>query len=274
VVGRYLDRLDRRLPGVVTGFYVVGSIALGGFRPGRSDIDFVATLERELSPGELAALRDVHRRASVGEGLRTLTTGPRSWPLVCNGVFVRREDLPLSPQTVTAVASQTAGRFVAGKGFDLNPVTLWTLAHGGIAVQGVPGQELAIYLDDAELRAWTAANLLSYWRPWARTVADGAIGAWRTRLTQMHSRRLAAWGVLGVARMHVTISTGTVVSKEEAGEYALDVFDPEWHPVIRDALAYWRCLPPVPRRTSRNLRTETAAFVLHVVDLVGAERRS
>lgn len=47
-------------------------------------------------------------------------------------------------------------------------------------------------------------------------------------------------------------------------------YDAGWHPVIRDALAYWRCLPPVPNRSSRALRTETAAFVSHVVGLVGA----
>jgi hypothetical protein len=256
------------------GFYVVGSTALGGFRPARSDIDFVAMLERELSPAELAGLRQVHRRSCVGEGLRMLTTPARSWPLVCNGVFVRLKDLALPPRTVTVVAAQTAGRFVVGRGFDLNPVTLWTLAHGGIAVRGCPRQQLDVYLSDPELRAWTATNLVSYWRPWARTVARGGFGAWRTRLTQFHSRRLAAWGVLGVARMHATTRTGTVVSKEEAGVYALDVFEAAWHPVIRDALAYWRVLPRARHRTPRTLRTETAAFVLHVIDLVGAERES
>ena len=41
-------------------------------------------------------------------------------------------------------------------------------------------------------------------------------------------RRLAAWGVFGVARMHATIGTGTVIGKEQAGEYALGVFDAGW----------------------------------------------
>ena len=59
-------------------------------------------------------------------------------------------------------------------------------------------------------------------------------------------------------------------ARQLAGEYALGVFDAGWHPVIRDALAYWRRLPPVPNRSSRAVRTETAAFVSHVVGLVGA----
>jgi hypothetical protein len=41
-VGAFLGRLDRALPGWVEGFYVVGSACLGAFRPGCSDVDFVA----------------------------------------------------------------------------------------------------------------------------------------------------------------------------------------------------------------------------------------
>lgn len=61
VVDRFLTRVDRALPGVIDGFYIVGSLALGGFRVGRSDIDFVATTTGPLSPCALKALRTVHR---------------------------------------------------------------------------------------------------------------------------------------------------------------------------------------------------------------------
>jgi hypothetical protein len=270
VVGRFVATLDRALPGVVGGFYVVGSIALGAFRPGRSDIDFVATLPRPLSPAEIRALRAVHRRSCADAAVRLITTPPRTWPLVCNGVFVRPEDLAAPPGLVAPVASQVAGRFDVGSGFDLNPVTWWTLAHRGIAVRGPAPGRLAVHLDDARLRAWTAANLVAYWRPWADALVRGGPAGWYTRRQQHSTRRAAAWGVFGVARMHATIRTGTVIGKEQAGEYALGVFDAGWHPVIRDALAYWRGLPPVANRSSRAVRTETGAFVSHVVGLVGA----
>lgn len=276
VVDRFLDRLDRAVPGAVGGFYVVGSIALGGFRAGRSDIDFVATLDRPLSPADLDALRAAHRRSWAGGVIRGFAFPPHSWPLACNGLFLHAADLALPPHAVTSVAAQVAGRFAAAPrgGFDRNPVTWWTLAHKGIAVRGPSPERLAICLDDAALRDWTAANLVSFWRPWADAVAGSGPGAWRVRLTHLHSRRLAAWGVLGTARMHATIRTGTVISKEQAGEYALGVFGSGWHPVIRDALAYWRGLPPLPGRTFRVLRTETAAFVSHVIDLAGTGRQS
>lgn len=256
------------LPGLIQDFYLVGSLALGGFRPGRSDIDFIATLNGRLSPRSLRALRAVHRNSYVG-GLAHAAFS-RSWPLVCNGVFVSREDLTRPPREVAAQAKQVAGKFGPGDAFDVNPVTWWTLAHAGIPLRGPAPALVSIPLDDGELRQWTAFNLNSYWRPWAHRVAGSGPRGWPERLRQLHARRLAAWGVLGTARMHATIRTGKVITKECAGDYALKVFGAEWHPVIHDALAYWRGLPS-SRPTSRDqLRSETAAFVLHVVALVGA----
>ncbi len=37
---------------------------------------------------------------------------------------------------------------------------------------------------------------------------------------------VAAWGVLGPPRLHRTIATGDVISRDDAGEYAPDVFAP------------------------------------------------
>jgi hypothetical protein len=51
VVEGCLDRVERALPGAVSGFSIEGSVALGGFRPGLSDIDFVATMMPSVRPG-------------------------------------------------------------------------------------------------------------------------------------------------------------------------------------------------------------------------------
>lgn len=212
VVHGYLARLDDNAPGLVDGFYVVGSIALGSFRPGRSDIDFVATTPGPLSPEALAALRSLHRRSYAEGAVRAVIS--RSWPLVCNGVFVNGEDLARPTAQVTAEAHQVSEKFAAGDSFDVNPVTWWTLAHHGIALRGPSPDRLTIHLNDDELRRWTAVNLVSYWRPWAHAVTGRGVRGWRERFRHLHSRRLAAWGVLGTARMHATISTGEVVSKE------------------------------------------------------------
>lgn len=42
VVDTYLRVVDEEAPGLVEGLYLVGSVALGEFRPHTSDVDFVA----------------------------------------------------------------------------------------------------------------------------------------------------------------------------------------------------------------------------------------
>ena len=100
IVGRYLARVDDAAPGLIRGFYIVGSIALDGSRVRRSDIDFVATLAGTPSPKALSALRRVHRRCYAEGAVRAVVS--RSWPLVCNGAspcVVRRR--AASPSTAT-----------------------------------------------------------------------------------------------------------------------------------------------------------------------------
>src|SRR5438876_1002375 len=77
-------------------------------------------------------------------------------------------------------------------------------------------------------------------------------------------RRSTAWGVLGAPRLHHTIATGEVISKEAAGEYALDVFPPRWHPLIEEALAYWRGVPYRHEFSRAERARLTSEFVLEV----------
>jgi len=80
-VADLLARLDCVCPGRVEGFYVVGSASMGAFRPGRSDGDFVAILNSELSRAELARLRAIHVGRWTSSLVRDVVIG-RQWPLV------------------------------------------------------------------------------------------------------------------------------------------------------------------------------------------------
>jgi hypothetical protein len=40
VLNEYIDLVNDALPGLLVGFYLQGSLALGAFDPGLSDIDF------------------------------------------------------------------------------------------------------------------------------------------------------------------------------------------------------------------------------------------
>jgi hypothetical protein len=265
-----IARLDRALPGRVEGLYVVGSTSLGAFREGRSDVDFVAIVDGDLGPAELARLRAVHLGHWASALARCVALRGR-WPLACNGCYLRSGDLARSPLDVTPLAGQVAGRFGTGKrgAFDVNPVTWHTLAHHGIAIRGPVPERVAIRADDAELRTWTVGNLNGYWRRWAEDARTG-----RVAMARALPRRFAAGGVLGVPRLHHTLASGAVATKEDAAAHALETFDARWHPLIEDALAFWHGLPARPpyRRRPGRRRRDAADFVAAVIDAANGLR--
>jgi predicted nucleotidyltransferase len=264
VVADLIARLDRAVPGRIEGFYVVGSVAMGAFVVGRSDVDFVAIVDRDLGRAELARLRGVHARGWTSALIRDVALR-RRWPFVCNGIYLRGGGLERSPLEVTPLAAQVSGRFriAPRRGFDVNPVTWHTLARHGIAVRGPKPEQLRIRTDSAELRIWTVGNLNDYWRRWVERVRRPGLN----RATVL-GRRFIAGGVLGAPRLHYTIATGEVATKEAAGQYALETFEPRWHALIEDALAYWRGAPSLRpyRGHAAGRRHDAAEFVALVID--------
>jgi hypothetical protein len=254
-------RLDRAVPGRIAAFYVVGSASMGAFQPNRSDVDFVAVIDRKPGPADLAKLRAVHL-GRWGDALLGDVAWRRRWPLVCNGIYLRAGDLSRSPLAVTPLAGHVSGRFRVAprEGFDVNPVTWRVLADHGIAIRGPDRGRLEIHTADSELRSWSLANLNGYWRGWSARARRVGL-----RAGAIPPRRLAASGVLGAPRLHYTIATGGIATKQAAARYALEVFEPRWHVLIEDCLAYWEGRPTGNRTRRRRARRRDAADFVDAV---------
>jgi hypothetical protein len=160
------------------------------------------------------------------------------------------------------VASHVGHQFrTRAAGSDVSPVAWKVLAERGIAVRGSQPSSLPLDPQPGLLRSWNQHNLESYWRTWASAVDQSSQARFRTR-----PRYLTAWGVLRAPRLHHTMVTGEVVSKEAAGEYALEVFPQRWHPLISDALAYRQGQPDRLGLSPRQRGRLTSEFVLEVID--------
>ena len=228
-VTEFLTAADELAPGLVTGFYLVGSVALGDFHArgagrGRlstaSDIDFVAVTDERAGPAGVAALAQAHAR--------TVARFPRPH---LDGTVLTWADLAAGPLGCPDVPCAQDGRFTPSGRAGLNPVTFCELAEHGIAVRGPA--EVEVWADPDALRAYTVDNLRTYWRPWWRrqrrpSALSLAIGlsAW-----------FPVWAVLGVSRLHHVLATGAMTSKCGAGRYALATFDPRWHRVVAESLS-------------------------------------
>ncbi len=113
-----------------------------------------------------------------------------------------------------------------------DPVTWHTLARHGIACRGPDRADLNVWTNAGALAASTLGNLDSYWRPLLDRAARFGT---RWNLTALTTYG-AVWIVLGVTRLHYTLATGEIGSKENAGRYSLRTFPEEWHRVIQESL--------------------------------------
>ncbi|MGO2863439.1 MAG: aminoglycoside adenylyltransferase domain-containing protein [Brevibacterium sp.] len=244
----YLRTADRLLPGAVTACAVGGSIALDAYRPGRSDIDVVAVLSDEWKErrGLMARLRLLHLsqlpRLSVraGRGL--------GFSACCNTVFIWKSDACRPVTQIRPIASHVGEIFDSSDAFDVNPVVWKELVDGGISVRGDQVSDWGLVPEPEVLHEWVARNLHDYWTPLAE-------------ILRRNRRKLSAggveWCLLGPARMHHTLLTGAIISKEAAGQHALDEF-PNHTPIIEVARARLR-RDPIPTNPPRQeWRTSTA----------------
>lgn len=219
----YLAELDRVLPAAaVAGVYLVGSTALGDYRPGKSDLDILTLTRRHLSDDELDALDGMHRRLEKG-------TQPH-----LDAGYVPCEWLGRLPEEGSpGHAHVVEGQFHrGGQGQEL---VVWaTLDQGGITLRGPEAKSWNAAPDAGALRAWNLENLEAYWRAGFGQRAREVL---RERDPDSElSASWAVWTATGPARLHRTIATGEIISKTAAADYTADLF-PAYAPILMRAKA-------------------------------------
>lgn len=245
----FAELIRRYCGDLVTGLHLIGSMADGDFRPGQSDLDFVAVLSREVSDADLEALGILHR--SYGSD----PTFPK-----LDGLWLTEDELRAGPDAVANGPTSVEGSFLQAARGNRNPVTWISLRHS-IAVIGALDTD-AQWDDRERLKAWVKENAATYWRRWlARS------SRWSPAGLAMLGRAAATWGVLGIARQHYTVSTGEIASKSTAGGWALETFDGQYRRIVEEALAHRRRTPSLYRNPFAR-RRDALAFVAMAIEAV------
>lgn len=250
VVAAYLEAIDAAAPALIEGLYLVGSVALDDFRPHRSDIDFVAVMARRPDAADLAVLTRAHARLQQR----------RRRPYF-DGIYVTWNDLAGNPALLHACPVAHEGCLnPAGRG---DMIAWHTLAQQGLRWRGPNIADITIWTDASALNTWTLNNLEAYWQ---RRVLDRSARLWTPYGLVGLSAWACEWCVTGVSRLHYTLATGAITSKEGAGMYALATFDDRWRRVIEEALRIRRATAdrslyrsPLSRR--RDVRAFTAMVI-------------
>ena len=246
----YTSLVNQQIHGMMKGFYVEGSIALGGFNEHFSDIDFVALLNRPLTSTEFATLRKIHQ--VIGKSY------PR-WKM--SGSYLQSDDLGSCNNLVEA-NSCFEGRLQLEGHFDWNWVAGWILKNHGIAILGPDPQALPVTIDWDRLIERMRENLNSYWAGWTRR--PDAFG-------EMMFDLGIQWAVLGVLRQFYSFRENAITTKTKAGEYALTCVPGQWHRLIQEAIDI-RAGSRSSAYRFRIVRTKASAYQLRIARTMEAVR--
>jgi hypothetical protein len=216
VLHEYLLLMEKKLPGLLAGFYLHGSLALGAFNLHSSDIDFIAVVSRRSTAADVEELRGLHAELARKH--------PR-WPL--QGSYLLGEDLGQFDGAMSPGPHLTDGVLTADGCRDGDSVTWWLLKHRGIALMGPEPQALTFTVDWEHLIARMHQNLNTYWKHFTCRPA---------RMAWLLTDFGIQWAVLGVLRLYYTFQEQDITSKTGAGEYGLAHLPERWHRIIREAI--------------------------------------
>jgi hypothetical protein len=246
-VRELLDRFAAEISLVVplVALWAHGSLALGDFQPGRSDLDLVALVSATISDKQRQELKRAH------EGL--IKQVPLADKLHCSYV-VRSELADAGRRHVTWAHEELFDRVVS-------PVSRRELSQGGLCLLGPAPATVVPVVTDQELADYIRGDLRDFWYP-------------KTDRPDLWLRDI--WvdlGLLTLGRASVTLRDGRLITKKEALEVLAGLGAPA--DVLRDIYQRrYETGPPISVRwrTKRGdlARTYVRAGIQRVLALPGS----
>jgi hypothetical protein len=202
------------------GLYLFGSLAAGGFRPGRSDLDLVAVLDSDVREGEdLRALESLHAAFAAEH---PAWIGRVEVGYVSQAVLQTFGDIPTG-----RIAVISPGEPLNDKEAGWDWVLNWhSVCADGEALLGPPPLELGPAVTAAAYRRAVEAQL----KEWRSRVGDRWIA-----YVPAHQGYIVAT----VCRALYALTTGEQTTKENAVAWAMERF-PEWSTFIDEAFSWYK----------------------------------
>jgi hypothetical protein len=246
----FIDQLSEARQGLLEGFYLCGSIALGDYSIEMSDIDFVAFTNKRLSDSDVALIQSIH------ENVESRYRKPN-----LSGIYLSWDDMGQLPESIAPYPYYADGRMHIAGYYNLNLVTWFELKHYGKEMVGPPVAELDFEVDMEQLISRMRQNLNAYWTGWirksSRLYSPYAPG-------QYFQRTDVEWGVLGISRLFYTFREKNITTKAAAGHYALDVVPEKWHRIVEEAILIRRGVSKSLYRSKVKRKSEALAFMRYI----------
>ncbi|MEH7348790.1 aminoglycoside adenylyltransferase domain-containing protein [Gottfriedia acidiceleris] len=222
VLDTYFQYFDLKLPNLIDSFYLYGSITLGAFKNGHSDIDFIAVVTRKVSDADVKILREIHKDVQ------------RKFPnSILDGWYIFNEDIQSLNEEGKLCIRFNDGKFQGLNKFEKNSIDAFQLKKYGITVKGLNIENVDISVNWETILSNMKDNLNSYWLSWVNDCKKFPTVKY---LSLFISLRSIEWGILGVSRLYYTFKEKDITSKVGAGEYVLEAVPQRWHKIIKESM--------------------------------------
>lgn len=207
--------LTQLLQDKLYGIYLYGSIALGAYEQGKSDIDFIVLYNDELTKQEEQRIADLHKKL--------LEEYPHEATRL-DGFYLFSAHAGLTNTELFPYPYVTEGHFHSAGHWDINHVTWWVLKNKGIALTGPAARELPYAVEDYQLLDTMAYNIHVYWKNYIgrmRTYTQSINLTEASEATQTELDTDFVYAILTLSRIYYTISKKDIVSKTAAGQWLI-----------------------------------------------------
>ena len=222
ILNEYFDLFESRLPNVLKAYVIFGSVSLGAFNDGFSDIDFVAVVNRKFTEADLGVLKEVHNSIKIQYPKTDLM-----------GMYVMEYDLSFEHENTKSCPCFIDGIFKGYQRFEKNSIDAYQLKKYGITIKGQGSENLKYTVDWDILIHNMRDNINTYWFNWENGCKKFPSSKFFCLLLSLG---MVEWGVLGVTRLYYTFKEGDMTSKVGAGEYALKTVPQRWHKIINESM--------------------------------------
>lgn len=222
ILNEYFTVFNIDLPDLMESFYLTGSIVLNDFHEGKSDVDFVAVINREMNSKDLSNLKKIHK------GIRS-----KYRKIVLEGSYITPQQIGKSDKDV-GPAIYFDGKKIRHdhKSGNASIITWVMLKKYGMTLIGKKPEHYIPNIDINDLVTYVKLNVNSYWVNWTERAAKTLSKQGIFTL----SPQGVEWGVLGISRLYYTMHEGDVTSKYQAGEYVLERIPIKFENIVKEAL--------------------------------------
>ena len=227
ILMEHIYLIESKIPNLLEAYYIYGSVCLGAFNYGVSDIDFIVVVKRIVTETDITILKEIHRKIK------------KKFPKTdLMGLYLMKADLQEQHENKKSCPCFINGVYKGLEKFEKNNIDAYQLKKYGITIKGQSVDKFDYIINWDTLIYNMRDNLNTYWLSW-KNGCEKFLS--RKYIGLLISLGMVEWGVLGVSRLYYTFKEGDMISKVGAGEYALRNVPKRWHKIINEAMRLRKC---------------------------------